>query len=129
MCNPHCTRTCATPFITTIRLLVPLLAQLLHQSRRIIDSRKGAPGSHDTLVHEVSRDDDPESIHEDKVSPEVELLWTRVRQVEDVVVKERSGVVQDVAVELAERDNELGWVSEWVVDRNEVGSQEGARSP
>jgi hypothetical protein len=109
--------------------LVSLLAQLLNQPGGIVDGCKGAPGSHDALVHEVSRDDDPEGIHQDKVAPVIVLLRTRVRQVEDVVVKERSGVVQDVAVELAERDNELGRVAERVVDGDEVGSQKGAGAP
>lgn len=45
------------------------------------------------------------------------------------MVEKRGRVVQDVAVELAKRDNELGRVAERVVDGDEVGSQEGARAP
>jgi hypothetical protein len=59
-------------------LLVALLAQLLNEPCRIVDSRKRAPSSHDALVHEVSRDDDPKSVHQDEVAPVVELLGTGV---------------------------------------------------
>ena len=45
------------------------------------------------------------------------------------MVEERGGVVQDVAVELAERDDELQRVAERVVDSNQVGGEEGERSP
>jgi hypothetical protein len=105
------------------------IANLLHQPSRIIDSRERAPGSHDTLVHQISRDDDPESVHEDKVAPVVELLRARVRQVEDIVVEQGRSVVQYVAVELAERDDELGGVAEGVVDGDEIGGEEGTRAP
>lgn len=110
-------------------LLVALLADLLNELRRVVDSRKRAPSGHDTLVHEVSWDHDPESVHQDKVSPVVELLRTRVRQVEDVVVEKRGSIVQYVAVELAERDDELGRVAERVVDGDEVGAEEGTGAP
>jgi len=81
------------------------------------------------VVHEVGRNHDPEGVQEDKVAPVVEKLRARVRQVENVVVKQGSGVVEDVAVELAERDDELGRVAERVVDGDEVGGEEGARAP
>jgi hypothetical protein len=45
------------------------------------------------------------------------------------VVEERSRVVQDIAVELTERDNELGAVAQGVVDGDEVGGEEGAGAP
>lgn len=81
------------------------------------------------MPHEVTRDDDPEGVHQDKVAPVVELLRARVRQVEDVVVEQRGSVVQDVAVELAKGDDELGRVAQRVVNGDEVGGEEGAGAP
>jgi hypothetical protein len=45
------------------------------------------------------------------------------------VVEERGGVIEYVAVELAERDDELGGVAKRVVDGDEVGGEEGAGAP
>lgn len=95
----------------------------------IVDSGEGAPCGHDTLVDEVSWNDDPEGVHQHKVSPVVELLGARVGEVEDVVVEERGSVVQDIAVKLAERDDELGRVAAGVVDGDEVGGEEGTGPP
>ena len=45
------------------------------------------------------------------------------------MVEQRGGVVQDVAVELAEGDDELGGVAQWVVDGDEVCGEVGAGTP
>jgi hypothetical protein len=45
------------------------------------------------------------------------------------VVEQGRSVVQYVAVELTERDDELGGVAEGVVDGDEVGGEEGTRAP
>ena len=45
------------------------------------------------------------------------------------MVEERGSIVQYVAVELAERDDELGRVAERVVDGDEVGAEEGTGAP
>ena len=45
------------------------------------------------------------------------------------MVEERGCVVEHIAVELSERDDELSRVSERVVDGDEVGSDEGTGAP
>lgn len=119
----------STAAVACSLLLIALLAQLLDEPSSVVDGCKGAPGSHDTLVHEVCRDDDPESVHENKVTPEVELFRARVGQVENVVIEERGGVIQHVAVELTERDDELGRVPKRVIDGDEVCGEERTRAP
>ena len=69
---------CSTAAVAGSILLIALLAQLFDEPSCVVDSRERAPGGHDTLVHEVSWDDDPESVHQNKVTPVVELLRARV---------------------------------------------------
>jgi hypothetical protein len=101
----------------------------LHQLCGIVDGAECADGGSDALVHQEAGDDDPEGVHEDKVAPVVAGLGTRVRDVEDVVVEHGGGIVEDVAVELAERDDELEGVAEGVVVGDERGGHEGQRTP
>ena len=91
---------------------------------RVVDSCKCTPCSSHALVHEIARNDDPEGIHQDEVSPEVGGLGARVRHVQNVVVEEARRVVEDIAIELAERDDELERVAERVVDADEIGGDE-----
>jgi len=50
----------------------------------------------------TARNDDPEPIHQNIVSPEVVRLWSRVADVIAVVIEDAGRVVKHVAVELAE---------------------------
>lgn len=52
----------------------------------------------------TSRNDNPEKVHEEVVAPEVVGLWSRVGDAQVVVVEHAGGVVQDVAVDLANGD-------------------------
>jgi hypothetical protein len=110
-------------------LVVAHLLGLLQQLGGIVDSLESANGSIDTLVHQVAGDNNPESVHQDKVAPVVGGLGAGVGNIEDVVVEQRSCVVQDVAVELAERDDELEGVAQRMVNSDEVGCNEGEGSP
>jgi hypothetical protein len=114
---------------TLVDLLAVHTAGALQQLVRIVDSAECAPGCVDALDHQKARDDDPEGVHEDKVAPVVCGLGARVRDVEDVVVEHGGGVVEDVAVELAERDDELERVADGVVVGDEAGGDEGERAP
>lgn len=116
-------------FFLSLLLVVAHLLGLLQQLRGVVDSAEGAHGGVDALVHEVAGDDDPEEVHQDKVAPVVGCLGAGVGDVEDVVVEQGRRVIQDVAVELAERDNELERVAERVVDGDQVGGDEGEGSP
>jgi hypothetical protein len=117
--------------IEALRLLLVVahLLSLLQQLGGVIDSLESANGSVDALVHQVAWNDNPEGVHQDKVAPVVSGLGAGVGNVEDVVVEQRGCVVQDIAVELTERDNELERVAQRVVNGNEVGSDEGEGSP
>jgi hypothetical protein len=114
-------------------LLVGLLAVdatgPLHQLCRVIDGAECAPRGVHALDHEPPWDDNPEGVHEDEVSPVVRGFGARVCDVEDVVIEHGGRVVEDVAVELAERDDELQRVAERVVVRDKGGSDEGAGAP
>jgi hypothetical protein len=115
--------------MSLVDLLAIGTASPLHQLCRIVDGTECAHCRGDALVHEETRDDDPESIHQDKVAPVVAGLGARVRDVEDVVVEHGGGIVKDVTVELAERDDELERVAEGVVVGDEAGGNEGQRTP
>lgn len=110
-------------------LVVAHLLGLLQQLRSVVDSLERADGSIDTLVHQVAGNDDPEGVHEDKVAPVVGGLGAGVGDIEDVVVEQRGRVVQHIAVELTERDNELQRVAQRVVDSDKVGCDEREGSP
>jgi hypothetical protein len=112
-----------------VRLLAVHATGALHQLGRVVDGAECAPGRVYALDHQPSRDDDPEGVHQDEVAPVVRGLGTRVCDVEDVVVEHGGRVVENVAIELAERDDELQRVAERVVVRNKGGGDERAGSP
>jgi hypothetical protein len=84
-----------------VELLAVDASRLGQEFGRIVDSTECAPGSVHALRHQEAGNDDPESIHEDKVSPIVRGLRTRVGDVEDVVVEHGGCIVENIAVELA----------------------------
>ena len=83
-------------------LVVAHLLGLLEQPRSVVNSAESAHGSVHALVHEVTGNDDPEEVHQNEVSPVIGCLGASVCHIEDVVVEQRSCVVQNVPVELAE---------------------------
>jgi hypothetical protein len=91
--------------------------------------RESPPRPPDTAPDQDPGDDDPEAVHEDEVEPVVEGLRPRVADVEYVLVEEARGVVEDVAVELAEGDDELEGVAERVLGCDHVGCCEGEGAP
>ena len=110
-------------------LVVAHLLGLLQQLGGIVDGAESTDGSVDALVHQVAGDDDPEGVHQHEVAPVVGGLGAGVGNVEDVVVEQRGRVVEDVTVELAQRDDELQGVAQGVVHGDEVGGEEGEGSP
>jgi hypothetical protein len=116
-----------------LKCLVDLLtvhaASPLHQLGRVVDGAECAPCRVDALDHQPTGDDDPEGVHENEVAPVVRGLGARVRNVEDVVVEHGGSVVEDIAVELAKRDNELEGVAERMVVGDEGSGNEGQRTP
>lgn len=109
---------CATVLSATLRGLLCLIQRL--ESLR-------SPS--DTLNDEDQWDHNPEAVHQNKVSPVVVCFRAGVCSVKNVVVENACRVVQDVAVELAERNNNLKSVPEGVICRNQAGGEEGERAP
>jgi hypothetical protein len=112
-----------------VRLLAVDATGPLHQLCRVVDGAECAPCGVHTLDHQPPGDDDPEGVHEDEVSPVVGGLGARVCNVEDVVVEHGGRVVENVTIELAERDDELQRVAERVVVRDQGGGDERTGSP
>lgn len=77
----------------------------------------------------TERDDDPEEVHEEVVAPKVVGLGPAVGNVKDVMVEHAGGVVEDVAVELAQRDDDLQGVTQGAVRCDHVCHEERERSP
>lgn len=77
----------------------------------------------------TERDDDPEEVHEEVVAPKVVGLGPAVGNVKDVMVEHAGGVVEDVAVELAQGDDDLQGVTQGAVHCDHVCHEERERSP
>jgi hypothetical protein len=125
---------CCKPAASEVRhlsllLVVAHLLGLLQQLGGIVDGAESTDGGVDALVHQVAGDDDPEGVHQHEVAPVVGGLGAGVGNIEDVVVEERGRVVENVTVELAQRDDELQRVAQRVVDGDEVGGEEGEGTP
>lgn len=120
-----------TSLVATLSLLLVVahLLGLLQQLRGVVDSAESTDSSVDALVHEVAGNDNPEGVHQDEVAPVVSGLRASVGDVQDVVVEERGCVVENVAIELAQRDDKLQGIAQRVVDSNEIGGEEGERAP
>lgn len=97
---------------------------LLQQPLGLVERVKSPPRCAHSGIDEIERNDNPEGVHEHKVTPEVKRLRARVRTVEEVVVEQARGIVEHVAVELSERDDDLEWIAERVVGRDEAGGHE-----
>jgi len=95
-----------------------------HDLGRIVHRAESTPRGADALPHQEAGNHNPESIHEHEVAPVVGGLGARVGEIVDVVVEHGGGVVQDVAVELAEGDDELEGVAHGVVVGDEGGADE-----
>jgi hypothetical protein len=81
------------------------------------------------LPHEEARKNDPKGVHEHEIAPVIGGLRERVCHVEDIVIGHVGRVVEDVAVELAQRDDELERVAERVVVGDENSANKGERTP
>lgn len=77
----------------------------------------------------TSRNDNPEEVHEEVVSPVVVGLRSGVRNAEVVVVEQTGSVIQDVAVDLTKRDHSLQRVTQRVVGGDHTSNDKGERSP
>ena len=68
----------------------------------------------------TSRDNNPKQVHKHIVPIKVIGLRSRVRLVKHVMVKHARGIVEHVAVELAQRHNDLQRMAQGVLGRNHV---------
>lgn len=107
--------------------LSPLLSLL--NSRRRLDLGECLCGLADALLDKQQRNNNPEEVAEEVVSPEVKSLRSAVHNVVYNLLERADGVVQDVTVQLAQADDELERVSQRVVDNDEVDTEEGHWAP
>jgi hypothetical protein len=96
---------------------------------RFLQRIERTPGSTDARADQIERNDNPEAVHEHKIAPEIEGFRPRIGAVEEVVVEHARGIVEHVAVELAERDDDCQAVAQGVVRRDEAGGDEGEGAP
>lgn len=102
---------------------------------RLLDSRcrlylgEHLCGLADALLDEQQGNNNPEKVAEEVVSPEVESLRSAVDNVVDDLLERADGVVQDVAVQLAQADDELERVAQRVLGNDEVDADEGHWAP
>lgn len=94
-----------------------------------LELRKGTGDLADAGEDEPRGDDDPEEVAEEVVGPEVDALRAAVDDLVDDLVEGAGGVVQDVAVELAQADDDLERVAHGQVLDNAVGAEEGEGAP
>lgn len=105
----------------------PLLRLLDSRSR--LDLGEYLCGLADALLDKQQRNNNPEEVAEEVVSPEVESFRSAVDNVVDDLLERADGIVQDVAVQLAQADDELEGVAQRVVDNDEVDAEEGHWAP
>ena len=84
------------------------------------DCRHLVQGAHHWGGQLTTRNHDPEEVHHEVVAPEIISLRPTVGQVLVIVIKHRRSVVQHVAVDLAQRNNDLEWMAQRVRDNDEV---------
>lgn len=102
---------------------------LLQGSLKLLECRESPPARPHAIAKQHSGNHDPEGVHQNEVAVEIVRFRPRVRQVQDVVVEQASRVVEDIAVDLAERHDGLEWVAERMISCNEGGREEGERAP
>lgn len=71
----------------------------------------------------------PDEVHKEVIEPEVVRLGSAIDQAEEVFVERISRIVENVAVNLAEGDDQLQGLTEGVLDGDIVGDEERKRSP
>jgi hypothetical protein len=77
----------------------------------------------------TARENHPNEVHEEVVSPEVQKLGSRVRDLRVVVIEHAGCVVENQAVDLAHADDDLEGVAERVRVCDEEGYDETDRAP
>jgi hypothetical protein len=115
--------------VDSVRLDRPVGPVSLHRLLHLRQRHKRPPARVDSVDNQNTWEDDPESIHQDKVSPEVCCLRPRVAQIENIVVEHAGSIVQDVAVELPKGHDDLEGISERVVDSDKSSGHERHRAP
>jgi hypothetical protein len=117
----------STALLCLLRTAIPQTT--VKQLLRPVERREGPRGGRHAVADEDEGYDDPEGVHQDKVSPVVRSLWPRVGETQHALVEQARRVVQHVAVELAERYDDLEGVTERVVDGDERGREKRERAP
>jgi hypothetical protein len=78
-------------------------------------------GPKDFDVQLTNWNDDPESIHEYKVPIVVVRLGAGVHLAEQLLVKDACGVVENIAIKLAEGNDDLKGMTERMIRHDHVG--------
>lgn len=117
--SPSFTRTPSR--VISSSLLLGLLSSL--------DLGKSPDSLPDALDEQRHRDHDPDKVAEEVVPPEVEALGAAVDDLEDALAEEAGAVVEEVAVDLAQADDELQRESDRVVLDDGPGQEEREGAP
>lgn len=73
--------------------------------------------------------DDPDEVHEEEVEPEVVCFRAAILLASIVQIKHAGRIVENIAVDLAERDDALERISERGLGRDHVRHDERERTP
>lgn len=106
---------------TSSSLLLGLLSSL--------DLGKSPDSLPDALDEQRHGDHDPDKVAEEVVPPEVEALGTAVDDLEDALAEEAGTIVEEVAVDLAQADDELQRESDRVVLDGGPGQEKREGTP
>ena len=106
-----------------------LLRTAVEHLVRPVERCEGSAACADALADQYERYDDPERVHQDKVAPVVCCLGPRVGQTQQPLVEQRRRVVQDITVELTQRNDDGERVTEGVVFGNVSRGEERQRTP
>lgn len=77
----------------------------------------------------TARYDDPDEVHEEEIEPEIIRFWSAIDQIFVVQFEEVGGVIKNVAVNLAQRDDSLERIAERVVGYDQIAHVESQRTP
>lgn len=106
----------------------PRLFTLLHLLQAL-ELGKRPLGGTDALKDQGTGDDDPEGVAQEVVGPEIVVLGPAVVFLVHEHGEGAGGVVQDVAIDLADADDELERVAQGVAGHDGVGDEEGDGAP
>lgn len=77
----------------------------------------------------TKRNDNPKGIAKDEIPPEEGSFRSRIRQIENVMVKHARRIVQHIAIKLTKGYESLQWVSQGMLGHDHACQNEGKWAP